>query len=83
MSESRYQKIRQKGMGEDGREWVRGSEWVLGERRLTMDHLASFLVSVGEACFHQREARWCGRARAWQTRQGSATCWRPGLELLT
>lgn len=43
LSESRYQKIRQKGMGEDGREWVRGSEWVLGERRLTMDHLASFL----------------------------------------
>ena len=44
-----------------GNDWVRwdgrrGSEWVVGERRLTGDHLASFLIPVGEACFHQREA---------------------------
>ena len=33
-----------------GNDWVRwdgrrGSEWVVGERRLTVDHLASFLIS--------------------------------------
>ena len=34
----------------------RGSEWAGGERKITMDHLASFLISVGESCDHKREA---------------------------